>query len=174
MASAGRHTITGINGDAKQKEADIGDSQRFDAFADFISGKLDKRFLIADVASGKGLLRESLRRRGYKMVDCFDKRNGKSGLFHWDKAPGKYDAVVAMHPDESTDATIMYALKHRVPFLVVPCCIKPSATTYKPKSYHLWLEYLTAIGESGNMRVAQSYLSIRGCNIVLSGVPNDK
>ena len=154
------------------KEGVIGDSLRFDAFADFISDRLDRRLLIADVASGKGLLREAMRRRGYKTVDSFDKRNGKSGLFHWDQAPGKYQAIVGLHADQATDHAVLFALKHRIPFLIVPCCIKPSATTYKPKSYHKWLEYLTCIGESGNMRVAQSHLSIRGCNIVLSGVPN--
>ena len=149
----------------------MGDSLRFEAFADFISKRLDRGLLIADVASGKGLLRESLRRRGYKAVESWDKRNGKNGLFHWNNAPAKYSAIVALHADECTDHAILYSVKNRVPFLVVPCCIKPSATTYKPKSYHKWIEYLTAIGESGNMRVAQSYLSIKGCNIVLSGMP---
>lgn len=138
--------------------------------------------MIADVASGNGGLHRALRHIGYKRIESWDKRPRNQrckgielfGLFDWEKVVRqnkKYDAVIGMHPDQATDHIILYAVARKIPFLVCPCCIKPSATTYKPNSYHKWVEYLTCIAESGNMRVAQSYLSIRGCNIVLSGVP---
>jgi hypothetical protein len=31
--------------------------------------------------------------------------------------------VVAMHPDEATEAVVTEAVKHGVPFAVVPCCV---------------------------------------------------
>jgi len=157
----------------------MGDSLRFEAFADFIGARLPRDLRLADVAAGNGHLRKALIHRGYKheMIESWDRksRNLRScklkGLFDWNSAPRHYDAVVAMHPDEATDHCILYAIKHKVPFIVCPCCIKPSATNFKAKSYHQWIEFLSQIGEQGGHRVAQSYLSIRGCNVVLAGVP---
>ena len=32
-------------------------------------------------------------------------------------------AIVALHPDEATDAIVDVAVAKRVPFLIVPCCV---------------------------------------------------
>ena len=32
-------------------------------------------------------------------------------------------AIVALHPDEATDAVVDWAVRHRRPFAVVPCCV---------------------------------------------------
>jgi hypothetical protein len=32
-------------------------------------------------------------------------------------------AIVALHPDEATAAIVQYAVKHRIPFVIVPCCV---------------------------------------------------
>lgn len=157
----------------------MGDPRRFDAFADLIARNIAPGSTIVDVAGGSGGLRSALHHRGYSDIDSWDKRHRNArgrkgyvyGLFDWRNAPRKYDAVVAMHPDEGTDHAIMYAIKHRVPFIVCPCCVKPSASRFSGNQYAPWLDHLKAIGVCAGMRIAEACLPIRGRNIVLIGKP---
>ena len=54
---------------------------------------------------------------------------GGSGVIDCDNGlPGSVlmascSAVVALHPDEATDAVVDWAVKYRKPFAVVPCCV---------------------------------------------------
>lgn len=154
----------------------MGDSRRFNLFAKLIEKHIRKDARIADVASGKGYLKAELYRLGYKKVTCWDKRRklarGRAGqkyqYFDYKNAPRDYNAVVAMHPDEATDHVILYAVKHQIPALICPCCIKPSATTFNGnQSEHDWLLHLKRLAYSGNSEVIETSLPISGKNHVL-------
>lgn len=157
----------------------MGDRRRFEAFADLIARNLAPGMPIADVAGGSGALRASLFQRGFKTIDSWDKRHRNArgrkgyifGLFDWRNAPRGYEAVVAMHPDGGTDHTIMYAIKHRVPFIICPCCVLPSAAQFHGNQFGPWVNHLTSIAIHGRMRVQQAMLPIRGRNLVLIGRP---
>ena len=43
-------------------------------------------------------------------------------------------AIVALHPDEATGEIVDFAIKHRIPFVVVPCCVfsRLFPNRYKP------------------------------------------
>lgn len=32
-------------------------------------------------------------------------------------------AIIALHPDEATGSIVEFAVKHRIPFVVIPCCV---------------------------------------------------
>lgn len=153
----------------------MGDARRFDTFAKLIAKNIPVTADIADVAGGKGYLQAALRQRGYKKVTSWDKRKrcatGRAGYrygwFDHRTAPA-YDAVVAMHPDEGTDEAIVYACKHRVPALVCPCCIKPSAEVYwGDGNYKDWCAHLTRLAVRGGMDVTWTTLPIQGRNDVM-------
>jgi hypothetical protein len=40
-----------------------------------------------------------------------------------DKLLPTASAIVALHPDEATGGIVDFAVKHKIPFLVVPCCV---------------------------------------------------
>ena len=155
----------------------MGDSKRFDLFGKLISKQLDPAMSIVDVAGGKGYLQASLRQLGYSKIETWDKRlatarkvhrNGyRFGYFDFKTAP-KYDAVVAMHPDEGTDHCILYAGLHRVPAIICPCCIKPSAVQFwDNRNYTKWLKHLMTLAENQNLNVEQFKLPMNGKNDVL-------
>mmetsp|Transcript_34180 Transcript_34180/g.50054 ORF Transcript_34180/g.50054 Transcript_34180/m.50054 type:complete len:390 (+) Transcript_34180:109-1278(+) len=43
-------------------------------------------------------------------------------------------AIIALHPDEATGTIVDYAIEHRIPFVVVPCCVfsRLFPNRYKP------------------------------------------
>lgn len=160
----------------------MGDPRRFALFAQEIERRWpDRSTRFVDVASGKGHLKAALYQRGYKRVTCWDRRKklakARPGqryqLFDYRSAPRDYDVVIAMHPDEGTDHAIMYAVKHRVPFLVCPCCIKPSASTYwgDGTDYRQWNRHLADIARNGKMHVEEFTIPITGRAVVLAGTP---
>lgn len=156
----------------------MGDPRRFSAFADLIARNVAPQAVIADVAGGKGALRAELSRRGFGRVDTWDTRHKNAsgrrgyvyGKFDWRNAP-RYDAIVAMHPDEGTDHAIMAAARMRVPCIVCPCCVKPSASKFSGNQFEPWLEHLAAIIRLSRMEIVQTTLPIHGRNIVLIGRP---
>jgi hypothetical protein len=163
----------------------MGDKRRFKEFALLIA-KLypDKSLTIADVAGGKGQLQMELRCLGYRNVVTFDKRNKKTVVRKarrkmqykqkWfdSRIATSYDLIIGMHPDEATDHIIIEASKRRVPFLVCPCCIEPSAVTYRDRrTYKAWYGHLKSLAHRLKYRTNDKYLNIRGKNKVLVGVP---
>lgn len=160
----------------------MGDRRRFDLFAHLI----DRNFPsyrsrpLVDVASGKGYLQAALRQHGFENIVSWDKRprNGKPrrcyryGYFDWKSAPRDYQLVVAMHPDEGTDHAIMYAAKHRLPFIICPCCAKPDAVPYSGKTHwQAWNKHLMHLARTKNMDVQLVELSMQGRNVVMIGRP---
>ena len=132
---------------------------------------------IADVAGGKGYLRSNLEEKGFSGVETWDKRfkhtAGKQIYRYFDyKTAPKYDAVIGMHPDEGTDHIIMYAGLNKVPAIICPCCVKPSAAMYWGNhKYKLWLEHLKKLAASLNLKVEEVKLKIVGRNDVLMLTP---
>lgn len=159
----------------------MGDSKRFRKFAELISYHFPNREQrIADVASGNGSLQQELRQRSFINIISWDKRRrnakGRPGyrykLFNW-RCDEKYDLVIGMHPDEATDHIIMYAVRNNIPFVVCPCCIKPSAYIYNDKSnFELWVEHLKRLARG--FIITEHYLRIDGKNLVLIGKPRRK
>ncbi|CAE7390917.1 unnamed protein product [Symbiodinium sp. CCMP2592] len=111
---------------------------------------------ILEVAGGKGALAFALHSRGIADVVVVDPRQTSESLptvemsdllpegeedihsetpvrhvrAYFDDSSrdlvSKARAVVAMHPDEATDAVVDLALLARCPFAVVPCCVFPT------------------------------------------------
>jgi hypothetical protein len=154
----------------------MGDERRFDLFAKLIAKHIPTSYQIADVASGKGNLQAALRQLGYKKVISWDKQRRNASprsnyhydYFNYNNAPRDYDAVVAMHPDEATDHAIMYAAKHKVPAIVCPCCVKPSAVVYwGDNNEHRWIAHLKQLAEKNGLEVTETMLKMSGRNRVL-------
>ncbi len=126
----------------------MGDHRRFDIFSNHIVENLPtSNIRIVDVAGGKGHLRQALFEKGFSDVTTWDKRNKRVQgnqrfeYFNWETAP-EYDILVAMHPDEGTDHSILYAAKWGIDAFICPCCAKGSAVTYwgyncRHKSYKI-------------------------------------
>ncbi|MDO8683951.1 MAG: hypothetical protein Q7N50_10775 [Armatimonadota bacterium] len=157
----------------------MGDARRFDAFADLIVRNVAPETAIADVAGGKGGLMAALYRRQYRNVESWDKRHKNAqgrrgyqyGYFDWRSAPRHYGCVVGMHADEATDHVVMYALKHRVPFILCPCCVKPNAAKFTGNQYEPWIKHLGDIARIGGYNVIETALPIHGRSRVLIGRP---
>lgn len=153
----------------------MGDSARFKIFTKRIVKNLDKDMKIADIAGGKGLLRKSLMEVGFSNVETWDKTRNKKikgkhiyKYFDYQSAPEDYDAVVGMHPDEGTDHILMYAARYRVPAIICPCCIKPSATKlFGEKDYTNWIKHLIRIAENNKMDYYFSNMPFSGRNDIL-------
>lgn len=158
----------------------MGDVNRFRLFADLIGEQfpLCRQGPIADVASGHGGLQAALRAQGFTNITSWDKRRRNAGprrcyhygYFDYRSAPRGYDLVVAMHPDQATDHVISYAVKHRIPFAVCPCCRLPSAHPFDGDSQEAWLTHLTAIAQLTH-DVERLDLSMSGRSVVLIGRP---
>ncbi len=159
----------------------MGDSHRFDLFGKLIARKLDLSMSIADVAGGKGYLQASMRQLGFSQIETWDKRLAMTrkvhrrgyrfGYFDYKTAP-KYDAVVAMHPDEGTDHCIMYAGLHRVPAIICPCCVKPSAVAFwSDRKYPAWLKHLANLAKEQYLKIEEYKLPMNGRNDVLVLTP---
>lgn len=131
----------------------------------------DKSMRILDVAGGKGQTQAALRRAGYENVVSVDTRtkyasgrpNYRYGAFDWREPLDEVDLLVAMHPDEATDHVLLAAKHNRVPCVVVPCCIKPSATTYHLNDRAGWMAHLRRLLPEAE----QQSLPIHGCNAAL-------
>lgn len=154
----------------------MGDGRRFHLFGALIARNLDARMRIADVAAGKGYLRANLHERGFHDVTSWDRRPRQAkdrsgyryGWFDFRTAPD-YDAVVAMHPDEGTDHTILYAGARRVPAIICPCCAKGSAVPYwgARNGHAAWMRHLTELAQAQYMDVTHTALPMTGRNEVL-------
>lgn len=160
----------------------MGDTRRFDFMADLISKRFPgrKNSRVVDVAGGRGGQQAALRQRGFSDVVSVDVRhqyakgrNGyRYGLFTRDFSE-MFDLVVAMHPDDATDHAILYAVDHGIPWIVCPCCVRPSASlTYKDgrNDYWRWVDHLRRLG-GGPQKVETLTLPMRGRNVVLISKP---
>lgn len=80
-------------------------------------------------------------------------------------------AIVALHPDEATDAIVDATVRWRIPFMIVPCCVfhrlfshRRMPQTGEPVStYQDLLEYLMAKDKS----IQKTVLPFEGANTIL-------
>lgn len=158
----------------------MGDSRRFEVFANFIKANFPNCRQVADVAGGKGYLQTALRDLGFNVI-TFDKRKGRRnrpGKFEFQyryfdsTVKNDFDLLVGMHPDEATDVIIREAAKRRVPFAIVPCCIMPTAYIYYGQhKYSQWVEHLKNVAKRLGYQVYDTQLKIQGKNTVIWGIP---
>lgn len=157
----------------------MGDRRRFDVFARYIKSNFPGEQRIADIASGKGYLQVALREQGYSYIVSYDKRKIRCNkiktvyrLFD-DKEKTQFDLLVGLHPDEATDVIITQAAKRKIPFVIVPCCVKPHDTVFWKSSSHYteWIDHLQKYAEKLGFDVTMTRLPIKGRNIVMKGVP---
>lgn len=160
----------------------MGDSRRFDLFGKFILKNFppNKYPRVADIAGGKGYLQINLRNLGYK-VTTFDKRKGRKnrpGRFQYqyrffnENIEEEFDLLVGMHPDEATDIIIDEAGNRRIPYAIVPCCVKPSIIRMRENyNYTNWIKNLKSFAESKSLTSSKAYLKMTGKRLILYGVP---
>ena len=158
----------------------MGDKNRFRLMSDLISQHIPPEARVADIAGGKGQLQAELFLRGFRSVVSWDNRKKyggprriyRHGLFDYRSAPRDYEAVVGMHPDAGTDHIVAYAIKHRIPFLVCPCCVLPSATKLEDIGYDGWIRHLMGMATQSKFGVQTVTLPMTGRNLVLIGKPS--
>lgn len=159
----------------------MGDERRGPVFALFIK-KNFKADNILVVADGKGQVSRSLANKGF---DCtvieakprFEGRDHKHivykrGVFDGDlynSGAKAYDVIVGMHPDEATGEILRYAGRAKIPFAIVPCCIK-GRDSAGINNYTGWLKRLKSIVISTHY-VFEAQLKMNGKNICLYGRP---
>jgi hypothetical protein len=81
------------------------------------------------------------------------------------------DLLVAMHPDQATDHVVQYSVKHKLPFVICPCCIKPSAVTFNQnRRYAAWIDHLVELARNTH-DIELTRIRIRGKQDVLVGRP---
>jgi len=157
----------------------MGDSRRFDLFAKLIKSTFPKARSIVDVAGGKGYLNLALLDLDYPKVTTYDVRVSgrikgieyKTKLFN-SSAADDYDLIVGMHPDEATDHIIVEAGKRTIPFIVCPCCVKPSAVPFWGNyNRRNWLSHLLSLAERSGMETTMTTLPMNGRNEIIIGKP---
>ncbi len=79
-------------------------------------------------------------------------------------------ALVALHPDEATGEIVQQAVKHRIPFVVVPCCVFarlfPDRTTRDGRPVSSYEDLLDFLQEQ-DPSIQRTPLSFGGKNIAL-------
>lgn len=171
----------------------MGDARRFKSFADLIAITIKSRdYSVVDVAGGRGSLRAALYNHGFNRITTFDPReySGRDKprparvrrcdpgqkhmlrLFDWRRENG-YNLVVAMHPDGGTDHSVLYAAAHKVPAIICPCCILPTAAPFtQRRSKEQWKRHLVQLAQGMDHRWVN--MPISGDNEVLILTPRGK
>jgi len=154
----------------------MGDSRRFKEFGSLILRLFPNRSTrIADIGGGYGHLNSYLKDKGYQSVITIDDRNNRlrniSYKKGWltDQNPENFDLLVGLHCDEATDVIIREAGKLRLPFIIVPCCIKPTEYSFFGKGFLDWLHHLECKAEQLGFTTQRYYLPIKGKNTVILG-----
>jgi hypothetical protein len=157
----------------------MGDERRGPLFAKFIVKQFPKVSFVLDVAGGKGQIARSLANKGIRVhvVDAKPRLEGRqhpkisyqSGFFTSNttlRQHVKPDLIVGMHPDEATTEIIEFASKHKLPFAVVPCCVKGKYSS-GVHGYIEWIKKLKSLAPGHYLSEYQ--LKMRGKNLVIYG-----
>jgi hypothetical protein len=155
----------------------MGDERRGQIFAQFIVKQFPKAQRVLDVAGGKGQVARKLanKKRDVVVIDNHPRFEGRAhprikyikGWFTEDSEMPDCDVVVGMHPDEATAEIVLYAVKHRLPFAVVPCCRKGRHS--ENVNYPGWLARLRSLARGYD--TYEAGLKMRGMNTVVVGKP---
>lgn len=150
----------------------MADKRQFDLFAELLRTRFPTATRVFDVAGGMGKLNEALSTRGCD-VTTFDLRHKRLNVKYAERLftvdePCACDVVVGMHPDGATRVIVEYAVKHRVPFAVVPCC-SDNSMPYKP-----WMRHLAELAREHGFNVDEVELPMEGRARVLLGAPKSE
>ena len=151
-------------------------SQRAAALAQWCLATFGPRRAVLEVAGGTGALSRALLEAGAAAtVLLVDPRAGCArpapGLavdarpFATDyAAPAAVDLLVALHPDQATDACLEWAAARGLDCAVVPCCVFADlfARDGRVRTYEQLLAYLAAL-----YTTETAFLPIQGRNVVL-------
>jgi hypothetical protein len=145
----------------------LADPRRFELMARLMT----ERFAaprIWDIAGGQGRLNAALTALG-REVTTFDNRWKRLPNLRYEERfltldePCGCDLLVGMHPDGATRIAIEYAVLHRIPVAVVPCC-SDNSMPYKP-----WVLHIAELAEQGGMTVDLVDLPMEGrCRVVIA------
>jgi len=158
----------------------VGDENRGQVFALWIVRNFPRAKNILDIAGGKGQVARKLANKGKSVhvIDAKPRFEGRNhplisyqrGWFTEDTEVDVPDLIVGMHPDEATGEIIRYATKHRIPFAVVPCCVKGRDAVNISK-FSEWKRKLSRMAKFKGFEVFEGLLKMRGKNTVLKGIP---
>ena len=85
----------------------------------------------------------------------------------------RVSALVALHPDEATGEIVEQAVRHRIPFVVIPCCVFarlfPNRTTKDGRPVSSYEDLLDFLQEQ-DPSIQRAQLSFGGKNIALWSV----
>ena len=159
----------------------MADNQRNRIFAEFLRRQFSNHpKSILDVACGDGRLTVALSKVfSFSEVVGVDPKPGGNkgkakflrGLFPERVKVEQYDLIVGMHPDGATWPIVEESCKRRIPFAVVPCCLKHVPPSFPGGNIYRWVKYIITYAEACNMRVTSTTLSMRGANQVVLGIP---
>lgn len=146
----------------------MADKRRFSLFARFLVEKFAAP-RIFDVAGGQGRLNQELTLLG-RQVTTFDRKHKHLPVAYAERIftleePCACDLVVGLHSDGATRVIIDYAVDHRVPFAIVPCCAD-NGMSYKP-----WLRFLAEHARAADFIVDEALLPMEGRARVIFGAP---
>jgi len=153
----------------------VGDPRRFDLFSSLIRQHFSLTAQIADVAGGKGYLQVALKEKGFTHITTFDKQrnpNKQRREYRWfDNSIIKpFDLLVGMHPDEATDVIIIEAAKRKIPFVICPCCVKPTIEPlWQSYTFQNWMTHLGQMAYGKGFKLQEVILPMNGRNKVLIG-----
>lgn len=157
----------------------MGDDNRGLVFARFIVKNFPEAKCILDVASGKGQVARKLANKKCYVIAVevhprFEGRSHKLIRYYKDWFTSESnieppDLIVGMHPDEATSEIVLYAIKHRIPFAIVPCCVKGKHS--ENLRYQGWLNKLKSLARQSGFSVYESQLRMNGKNIAIVGKP---
>lgn len=155
----------------------MGDSRRFQLFAQAVKRNFPPREYckVADIAGGKGHLQLALREAGYEDVTTFDLRPRRAkgvtykNFLFTPETKGSFDLLIAMHPDEATDVTIYAAARMNIPFIICPCCIKPTLLPKEAISKRQWIHQLRMYAVKNGFSCETLTLPMQGDNVVIVG-----
>ncbi len=147
----------------------MADKRRFALFAELVVERFPAARRVFDIAGGMGQLNVELTSRGRDIL-TFDSRHKHLPVRFAERRfgleePCECDLVIGLHPDGATRVIIEYAVRHRVPFAVVPCC-SDNGMSYKP-----WMRHLAELAAAGGLRVEERTLAMTGRARVLVGSP---
>ena len=158
----------------------MGDERRGQIFAQYIVKQFPKATQILAVADGKGQVARKLanKKRKVTVVEAKPRFEGRvhkylqyrAGWFTAEyEAKQCPDLVVGMHPDEATSEIVLFAVKNRIPFAVVPCCVKGRYSS--GLRYTGWLNKLISLARDAGYVVHHHTLKMAGKNDVIIGKP---
>lgn len=145
----------------------MGDKRRFEVTRDFILRNYPRAYSILCVADGQGDLARLLQDAG-KNAQVIDPVYNRA---YFDRRwKSKCDLIVGLHPDEATAEIVLAGEKLKIPYLIVPCCVKGMEAEIlrrrlgKHVPFDMWIKHLHKLSNSS---LRQTQLRIKGANLIM-------